>query len=120
MRLMSVRTKVLLPVKIVPAVLIVLLIASTSAAAPIQQMQGVIVDLEHDHLWLKPDRQSEAVKFILKWNVRFNPPRLPLKGDRVQILYKNKEEGSVIYGLNYIKDFSNSSEQRWESDRDDK
>ncbi len=95
-----------------------LLIASMSAAAPIQQIQGVIVDLEHDHLWLKPDRQSETVKFLLKWNVRFNPPRLPLKGDRVQILYKNKEEGSVIYGLNYIKDSSNSSERRSESNLD--
>ena len=110
--------KVLLPVKIVPAVLIMLLIASMSAAAPIQQIQGVIVDLEHDHLWLRPDHQSEAVKFLLKWNVQFNPPRLPLKGDRVQILYKDKEEGSVIYGLNYIKDSSNSSERRSESNPD--
>jgi hypothetical protein len=74
-----------------------------SAAAPIQKIQGVIVELEEGFLLLKPDDHSAPRKFILRWKARFNPPKLPLKGDHVQILYKDKEEGAVIYGLNYLK-----------------
>lgn len=73
------------------------------AAAPIQEIKGVIVEVEEGYLWLRPDGQSASRKFILQWKARFNPPKLPLKGDHVQILYKDKEEGSVIYGLNYLK-----------------
>jgi hypothetical protein len=108
--------KVCLPAKALLTVLVVfLLMASVSIGAPIQRTQGVIVDLQSDHLWLKPDGQIEPHKFILKWKVRFNPPRLPLKGDRVQILYKEKDEGSVIYGLNYLQNPSDSSERNSES-----
>jgi hypothetical protein len=71
-------------------------------AAPIQQIQGVIVELEEGFLWLKPDGEAAPRKFLLRWKARFNPPKLPLKGDRVQILYKDKEEGSVIYGVDYL------------------
>jgi hypothetical protein len=71
-------------------------------AAPIQQIQGVIVELEEGYLWLKPDGEAAPRKFLLRWKARFNPPKLPLKGDRVRILYKDKEEGSVIYGVDYL------------------
>ena len=99
----------LLPTKYILSIfLFVLLTASLSVGAPVQKIQGVIVGLEEDHLWLKPDGSSEPLKFILKWMVRFNPPRLPLKGDRVQILYKDKDEGAVIYGMNYLEPSSDS------------
>jgi hypothetical protein len=62
----------------------------------------VIGELEEGVLWLKPDNQSRPRKFLLRWKPRFIPPKLPLKGDRVQILYKEKEE-AVIYGINYLK-----------------
>lgn len=71
-------------------------------AAPIQQIKGVIVELEEGYLWLKPDGEAAPRKFLLRWKARFNPPKLPLKGDRVLILYKDKEEGSVIYGVDYL------------------
>jgi hypothetical protein len=71
-------------------------------AAPIQQIQGVIVELEEGYLWLKPDGAAAPRKFLLRWKARFNPPKLPLKGDRVRILYKDKEEGTVIYGVDYL------------------
>ncbi len=105
-----------MPAKGILTVLVFLLMASVSAGAPIQRIQGMIVDLQSDHLWLKADGQAKPHKFILNWKVRFNPPRLPLKGDRVQILYKEKDEGSVIYGLNYLQHPSDSSERRSESD----
>jgi hypothetical protein len=73
-----------------------------SLAAPIQQIQGVIVELEEGYLWLKPDGEGVPRKFLLRWKARFDPPKLPLKGDRVLILYKDKEEGSVIYGVDYL------------------
>jgi hypothetical protein len=71
-------------------------------AAPIQHIQGVIVELEEGYLWLKPDGEAAPRKFLLRWKARFDPPKLPLKGDRVLILYKDKEEGSVIYGVDYL------------------
>jgi hypothetical protein len=71
-------------------------------AAPIQQIQGVIVELEEGYLWLKPEGEAAPRKFLLRWKARFNPPKLPLKGDRVLILYKDKDEGSVIYGVDYL------------------
>lgn len=104
-----------MPTKAILTVLVFFLMVSVAGSAPIQRIQGVIVDLQSDHLWLKPDGQAEPHKFILNWKVRFNPPRLPLKGDRVQVLYKEKDEGSVIYGLNYLQNPSESSERRPES-----
>jgi hypothetical protein len=88
---------------IAAAGLLVFTLVGLSRAAPIQEIQGVIVELEEGFLWLRPDDNSAPRKFILRWKARFNPPKLPLKGDHVQILYKDKEEGAVIYGLNYLK-----------------
>jgi hypothetical protein len=77
-------------------------LSQVALTAPIQQIQGVIVELEEGYLWLKPDGEAAPRKFLLRWKARFNPPKLPLKGDRVMILYKDKEEGSVIYGVDYL------------------
>ncbi len=77
-------------------------LAQAAFAAPIQQIRGAIVELEEGFLWLKPDDEPAPRKFLLRWKARFNPPKLPLKGDRVRILYKDKEEGSVIYGVDYL------------------
>lgn len=60
------------------------------------------MELEEGYLWLKPDGEAAPRKFLLRWKARFNPPKLPLKGDRVRILYKDKEEGTVIYGVDYL------------------
>ncbi len=78
-------------------------LAQSTAAAPIQKIQGVIVELEEGYLWLKPDGKQTPRKFMLRWKARFDPPKLPLKGDRALILYKDKEAGSVIYGVEYLK-----------------
>ncbi|HMK34167.1 MAG TPA: hypothetical protein VK463_03800 [Desulfomonilaceae bacterium] len=91
------------------AVIMVLGWLSCSAAAPIQKVQGTIVELEEGFLWLKPDNQTTPRKFVLTWKARFNPPKLPLKGDHVQVLYKDKEEGAVVYGLNYLRSASDAS-----------
>ncbi|MGO9569029.1 MAG: hypothetical protein ACLP5H_15955 [Desulfomonilaceae bacterium] len=77
-------------------------LAHATLAAPIQQIRGVILGLEEGYLWLKPDGEPAPRKFLLRWKARFDPPKLPLKGDRVRILYKDKEEGSVIYGVDYL------------------
>lgn len=71
-------------------------------ADPIQRMRGVIEEVEEGRLLVRPDDGTALRKFILRWKARFIPPKLPLKGDRVLILYKNKEEGAVIYGLKYL------------------
>jgi hypothetical protein len=89
--------------KIVVSGLLVLTLTCLSAAAAIQEIQGIIVELEEGFLWLRPDDGSAPRKFILRWKARFNPPKLPLRGDHVQILYKDKEDGAIIYGLNYLK-----------------
>ncbi|MDQ7783808.1 MAG: hypothetical protein RDU20_13075 [Desulfomonilaceae bacterium] len=73
-----------------------------SYAAPIQRMQGVISEVGEGYLLVDPDDRSGTRKFILRWKARFTPPKLPIKGDRVLILYKDKDQGSVIYGVNYL------------------
>ena len=83
------------------AILFVCLI-SVAFSAPIQKIRGVITEVEEGILWLKPDGESTLRKFNLRWKARFVPPKLPLKGDHVLILYKEKEEGAVIYGVNYL------------------
>jgi hypothetical protein len=85
-------------------ILAALLVSLPYAAlpAPIQQVKGIVVEVEEGFLWLKPDGESVPRKFILRWKARFTPPKFPLKGDRVLILYKDKEEGSVIYGVDYL------------------
>jgi len=77
-------------------------VISVSPAAPIQRIQGVITEVGEGFLWLRPEGQSSNRKFILRWKARFVPLKLPLKGDRVLILYKDKDEGAVIYGVNYL------------------
>ena len=76
--------------------------ASQPNAAPIQRIQGVIAEVGEGYLWLRPENRSNPRKFVLRWKARFTPPKLPLKGDRVLILYKDKEQGAVIYGVNYL------------------
>jgi len=77
-------------------------VAFISKAAPIQRVQGVITEVGEGYLLLKPDGQASRLKFILRWKARFVPPKVPLAGDRVLILYKDKEEGAVIYEVNYL------------------
>jgi hypothetical protein len=71
-------------------------------AAPIQRIKGLITEVGEGYLWLKPEDGSRARKLILRWKARFIPPKLPLKGDRVLILYKDKDEGAIIYGVQYL------------------
>ncbi len=81
---------------------ILLMLAAQSYAAPIQRIQGVISEVGEGFLMLEPDDHSGPRRFILRWKARFRPPKLPIKGDRVLILYKDKDQGSVIYGVNYL------------------
>lgn len=76
--------------------------AEVGEAAPIQRVQGVISEVGEGFLLLKPDGQPGPLRFILRWKARFVPPKVPFPGDRVLILYKDKEEGAVIYELNYL------------------
>lgn len=82
--------------------LLVLCSTFLAYADPIQRMQGVIEGVEEGYLWVRPEDRTALRKFILRWKAQFIPPKLPLKGDRVLILYKNKENGAVIYGLKYL------------------
>jgi hypothetical protein len=86
-------------------ILIVVVLCPTYSAfaTHIKQIRGVVAEVEEGFLWLKPDDESAPRKFVLRWKAKFNPPKLPLKGDRVLILYKDKEEGSIIYGVDYLK-----------------
>lgn len=83
-------------------ILILLVAVSFSAADPIRKVTGVIADVGEGYLWLKPDGTTGERKFILRWKAEFVPPKMPLKGDHVLILYKNKDEGAVIYGVRYL------------------
>jgi len=76
---------------------------SGPAAASIETIQGVIVEVGEGFLWLKPQDGSQARKFILRWKARFDPPKLPMKGDHAVILFKSKQEGAVIYGVRYLE-----------------
>ncbi len=82
---------------------VLVFLVQVAFASPIQQIRGVVVEVEEGFLWLKPEGESKPRKFILRWKAKFNPPKLPLKGDHVLILYKDKEEGSIIYGVDYLK-----------------
>jgi hypothetical protein len=84
------------------SILILLAAISFSAAAPIQKVRGVVTGVGEGFLWLRPEGAAGARKFILRWQAEFVPPKLPLKGDRVLILYKDKQAGAVIYGVRYL------------------
>jgi len=71
-------------------------------ADPIQRITGLITEVGEGYLRLQPEDGSAARKLILRWKARFIPPKLPLEGDRVLIMYKDKEEGSVIYAVEYL------------------
>jgi hypothetical protein len=71
-------------------------------ASPILRVQGVISEVGEGFILLVPDGAASPRKFILRWKARFVPPKLPLEGDRVLILYKDKDEGAVIYGVEYL------------------
>ncbi|MCA1960210.1 MAG: hypothetical protein LDL33_05400 [Desulfomonile sp.] len=77
-------------------------VASVSNAAPIQRVLGVITEVGEGYILLRPDGQASRMKLILRWKARFVPPKVPFAGDRVLILYKNKDEGAVIYEVNYL------------------
>ncbi len=93
-----------LTIILVFSALLIVLCAAPAHADPIKKVQGTITEVEEGFLWLKPDGEASPRKFVLRWKARFVPPRLPLKGDRVLILYKDKEEGAVIYGVDYLSD----------------
>ncbi len=80
---------------------VVAVVVSIAIAAPIQRIEGVISKVGEGYLLLKPENGPER-KFILRWKAKFRPPKLPLEGDRVLLLYKDKDEGSIIYGVNYL------------------
>lgn len=82
---------------------VLLILHDYGTAAPIQEVEGVILEVGEGYLIVRVDAQTEPRKFILRWRAKFVPPKLPLKGDRVEILYKDKDEGAVIYELNYLK-----------------
>lgn len=89
---------------LVVSTLLIVLCFTPGHTEPIKRIQGTIAEVEEGFLWLKPDGESTTRKFVLRWKARFVPPKLPLKGDRVLILYKDKEEGAVIYGVDYLSD----------------
>lgn len=77
--------------------------ADLSVADPIKRVTGTITAVEEGFLLLKPDNGAPERHFILRWKARFVPAKLPLRGDRAEVLYKDKPEGSVIYGVNYLQ-----------------
>ncbi len=79
-----------------------LLCASPAAASPIQKVTGIITEVGEGFVLVKPDDESPVRRFLLRWKARFEPPKLPLKGDRVLVFYKDKPEGAVIYGVQYL------------------
>ena len=89
---------------LVASTILTVLCLTLGHADPVKRIQGTITEVEEGFLWLKPDGDSSTRKFVLRWKARFVPPKLPLKGDRVLILYKDKEEGAVIYGVDYLSE----------------
>lgn len=73
-----------------------------STAEPIKRIQGIVKEVGEGFLLLVPDDQSGIRRFLLRWKARFIPPKLPLDGDRVLIFYKDKPEGAIVYGINYL------------------
>ena len=94
---------------------VVAVVVSIAIAAPIHRIEGVISKVGEGYLLLKLDSGSEH-KFILRWKAKFMPPKLPLEGDRVLLLYKDKDEGSIIYGVNYLGLASDFPDDRSDGD----
>jgi hypothetical protein len=80
-----------------------LLLASAAHGAPIRRVQGTIHEVGEGFIILSPDNGSKPLKLLLRWKAQFIPPKLPLPGDHVLVLYKKREEGLVVYGVNYLK-----------------
>ncbi|MFC1834633.1 hypothetical protein ACFL2Q_07860 [Thermodesulfobacteriota bacterium] len=76
--------------------------------APIQRIEGVITNVGEGFIMLQPEGETTKRKFILRWKARFVPPKLPLEGDRVLILYKDKPDGAIIYGVEYLSSRASS------------
>ncbi len=97
-----------LPVLLYAALVVVALFSNVYpgevTAAPIQKIQGIITEVGEGYLRLEPAQpgRPQNRRFILRWKAQFIPPKLPLKGDRVLLLYKDKEIGAVIYGVRYL------------------
>ncbi|MEW6113220.1 MAG: hypothetical protein AB1473_22580 [Thermodesulfobacteriota bacterium] len=85
------------------AIALVLLFTGAAGATSIQRVEGIVSEVEEGYLLVKPDGQEKTIRLILRWKARFVPPKLPLKGDRVLVLYKDKPEGAVIYEVRYQK-----------------
>ena len=85
------------------SIALMLLFAAVAGAASIQQVEGTVTEVEEGYLLVKPDGQEKTIRLVLRWKARFVPPKLPLKGDRVLVLYKDKPEGAVIYEVRYQK-----------------
>jgi hypothetical protein len=96
------------------------LLIMEASASPIQRVEGVITKVGEGFLLLKPKGQSSERKFILRWTARFTPPKIPFKGDRVLILYKDKEDGAIVYGVNYVRQPADNSARRSGSASEDK
>lgn len=76
-------------------------------ADPILKVRGTIVEVGEGDLLLRADGEPVPRRFLLRWKVKFkpptfDPPKLPLKGDRVELWYKDKPEGAIIYHVNYL------------------
>jgi hypothetical protein len=78
-------------------------IVSAAYAAPIQRVQGIIHEVGEGFILLNPDDGSKPLKLLLRWKAHFVPPKLPLPGDQVLVLYKARDEGLVVYEVNYLK-----------------
>ncbi len=79
-----------------------LLCVGVAAASPIQKVAGIITEVGEGFVLVKPDDESPVRRFLLRWRARFDPPKVPLKGDRVLVFYKDKPEGAVIYRVQYL------------------
>jgi len=86
------------------SITLIILFTAVAGATSIQRVEGTVSEVEEGYLLVKPDGQEKTIRLVLRWKARFVPPKLPLKGDRVLVLYKDKPEGAVIYEIRYQKD----------------
>jgi len=88
---------------------------SISYSEPVRRITGVITEVGDGFIRLIAKNELEPQKYLLPWKTRFIPPKLPLKGDHVTILYKMKEEGLVIYALEYSRTSPESKDSALDS-----